>query len=102
MRNSRGQLKTLFILLFLVVGLEFLFLTSYAPFMHNHPLNQRETNDCPAFIIQTTLLSVSPFALLVQLFVFAFILFLLAPIEAHKPTSTHFSSQSPRSPPAFS
>ncbi len=102
MTDSKGHLKKFFVLLFFVAGLEFLFLVSYAPFLHNHPLNQRETNNCPAFVIQTTLLTISPFGLLVQLLVFAFLILLLSLTEGRTPTTAQFSSQSPRSPPAFS
>ncbi|GBD93555.1 hypothetical protein BMS3Abin05_01139 [bacterium BMS3Abin05] len=99
MKNAKGNLKPVLILLLILVGFELLFLVSYAPFMHNHPLNQPEKGSCPAFIIETMLLTPSPLLLVIVFLVFPFFLFPVFPVKKIIYSTVICKASSPRGPP---
>ncbi len=102
MKKANGNLKILLLLILFVAGLEFIFLISYAPFLHNHPLNQPERGECPAFIIETTLITPSPLLLVIIFILFVAVLFEVILLEQEFPTEIVFHLSSPRSPPRIS
>jgi len=102
MKKANGNLKLFLVLLLIVAGFEFIFLISYAPFLHNHPLNQPETGKCPAFIIETILVTPSPLLLLVVFVLFITVLFEVVLFEKEFSSQFVFNLSSSRSPPKIS
>ncbi|NOY77330.1 MAG: hypothetical protein GXO76_05615 [Calditrichaeota bacterium] len=102
MKKADGHLKLFLVLLLIVAGFEFIFLVSYAPFLHNHPLNQPERGECPAYIIETMLITPSPMLLVVIFILFITILWTVIPLEEEIPTEIISHLSTSRSPPAFS
>lgn len=102
MKKGNGNLKLILVLLLIVVAFEFIFLISYAPFLHNHPLSQPETGECPAFIIETALVTPSPLLLVVVFILLVTILFEVVLFENKFSSEFVFHLSSPRSPPKIS
>jgi len=94
--------KPLLLFILILIGFQFLFLVSYAPFLHNHPLNKPEKDSCPAFIINIDLITATIFLLFIFLLVFPHIVALILLLDEKIFQKITFATVPSRSPPFFS
>jgi len=100
--TALSKYKPPLILILILVGFQFLFLVSYAPFMHNHPLNKPENGSCPAFIINIELITATIFLLFIILFVFPFVVGRIPLANDQIVQKDALAIKPSRSPPLFS
>jgi len=100
--HNLSKHNSLLLLILILIGLQFLFLVSYAPFLHNHPANEPERDSCPAFIISIELVTATIFLLFIIVFLFPFVVGRIFLINDQIVQKYIFSSIPSRSPPFFS
>ncbi len=80
--------------------MQFLFLASFYPFLHNHPLEEPERDNCPALIIRTSFVS-SIFALTIFVYlVYPFIIYIINHFQKQILPKDVVTYKPPRSPPS--
>jgi len=92
--------KSVLLLIIILVGLQCLFLLSYAPFLHNHPLNEPEHNFCPAFIINIELTTATILLLVIIMRLFPFVAARISLANDQMAQNINFATIPSRSPPS--